>query len=238
MTWWKNDDHCRIALRNCIKKIYNDIIECVIVKLIWNKIKQICELKNFNAFLITYVKYEIFKCANCESSFQYNVKFREIDNELIIYFEKIRLEFNWLIFKYFVDLSKSIVYFIDRWIFEYDFINNEIEIEYNVVTFMYVYEIQCVNFVDFFVHNNIDVVFLIINLIVDVIKNIVDDSMKIKIMTHCDYFSCNKNDHWFKNCKLKHFEKQKTFDERNKIQKKRRSNKTKNRKNKKKQKQK
>ena len=60
---------------------------------------------------------------------------------------------------------------------------------------MHVYEFQYVNFVDFFVHNNIDVVFLIIDLIVDVIKNIVDDSIKIKMMTHCDYFSCDKNDH-------------------------------------------
>ena len=44
--------------------------------------------------------------------------------------------------------------------------------------------------------------------------------MKIKMMTYCDYVSCDKNNHWFKNCKLKHFEKQKAFDERNKIQKK------------------
>ena len=40
------------------------------------------------------------------------------------------------------------------------------------------------------------------------------------MITYCDYFSYDKNDHWFKNCKLKHFEKQKTFDERNKTQKK------------------
>ena len=142
MTWWKNNDYCRIALRSYVKKkFYNDIIECVIVKLIWNKIKQICEFKNFNVFLITYVKYKNFKCANWKNLFQYNVKFRKIVNELIIYFEKIRSKFNWLIFKYFVDLSKSIVFFIDRWIFEHNFINNEIEIEYNVVTFMHVYEI-------------------------------------------------------------------------------------------------
>ena len=40
------------------------------------------------------------------------------------------------------------------------------------------------------------------------------------MITYCDYASCDKNNHWFKNCKLKHFEKQKTFDKRNKIQKK------------------
>ena len=51
------------------------------------------------------------------------------------------------------------------------------------------------NFVDFFVHNNIDVVFFVIDLIVDVIKNIVDNSIKIKMITHYDYVSCNKNDH-------------------------------------------
>ena len=82
---------------------------------------------------------------------------------------------------------------------------------------MHVYETQCVNFVDFFVYNDIDVVFLIIDLIVDVIKNTADNSIKIKMMTHCDYSLCDKNDHWFKNCKLKHFEKQKAFDEHNKI---------------------
>ena len=75
--------------------------------------------------------------------------------------------------------------------------------------------------------------FFVTDLIVDIIKNIVDDSMKVKMITHCDYFLCNKNDHWFKNCKLKHSKKQKQFDKRNKIQKKRRNNKTKNRKNKK-----
>ena len=177
------------------KNFYDDIIECFIAKLAWNKIKQICKFKKFNVFLITYVKYEIFKCANCENFFQYDVKFRKIDNELIIYFEKIRFELNWLIFKYLADLSKSIVFFIDRWVFEHDFINNEIEIEYDVVTFMYVYETQCVNFVDFSTHNDIDVVFFITDLTVDIIKNIADDSIKVKMMTHCDYFSCDKNDH-------------------------------------------
>ena len=60
---------------------------------------------------------------------------------------------------------------------------------------MHVYEFQYVNLVDFFAHNNIDVVFLIINLTVDAIKNIVDDSIKIKMITHCDYFSCDENDY-------------------------------------------
>ena len=60
---------------------------------------------------------------------------------------------------------------------------------------MHVYENQYVNFVDFFVYNDIDVVFFVIDLIVDIIKNIVDDLIKIKMMIHCDYVSCNKNDH-------------------------------------------
>ena len=60
---------------------------------------------------------------------------------------------------------------------------------------MHVYEIQYVNFVDFFVYNNIDVVFFVIDLIVDIIKNTVDDSMKIKMITYYDYVSCNKNNH-------------------------------------------
>ena len=74
--------HCITQL--CEKNLYDNIIDCVIAKLIWKKIKQICELKNFNVFLIIYVKYEIFKCLNCKTFYQYNVKFREIDNELVI----------------------------------------------------------------------------------------------------------------------------------------------------------
>ena len=65
----------------------------------------------------------------------------------------------------------------------------------DVVAFMHVYEFQYINFVDSFAHNNIDVAFFIIDLTVDIIKNTADDSMKIKMMTHCDYFSCDKNDH-------------------------------------------
>ena len=60
---------------------------------------------------------------------------------------------------------------------------------------MHVYEIQCVNFINFFVYNDIDVVFFVIDLIVNIIKNIVDDSIKTKMIIHCDYVSCDKNNH-------------------------------------------
>ena len=114
----------------CKKNFYDDIVDCVIVKLTWNKIKQMCEFRSFNAFLIIYVKYEVFKYSNCETFYQYNVKFRKIDNELVIYFEKIRSKFDWLIFKYFIDLSKLVIFFIDRWIVEHNSINNKTKTDF------------------------------------------------------------------------------------------------------------
>ena len=90
---------------------------------------------------------------------------------------------------------------------------------------MHVYEIQYANSIDFSIHNDIDVVFLIIDLIVDVVKNIVDELMIM--IFKCDYISYDKNDHWFKNCIVKYFHLKKQFENRIKIQKNRRKKKSK-----------
>ena len=58
---------------------------------------------------------------------------------------------------------------------------------------MHVYESQCVNFIDFFVHNNIDVAFLIIDFVVDTVEKIVDESTIM--IFKCDYEQCDKSGH-------------------------------------------
>ena len=142
-----------------------------------------------------FVKYKNFKCDDCEFFYQYDVKFRKIDNELIIYFEIFKINFNWFIYQYFVNLFQFVDQFINRWIIEYEFFNNAIknDSKNDVIIVMHVYEFQCVNSIDFSIHNDIDVAFLIIDLIVDIVKNIVDESM-IMIFKY-DYISCDKNDY-------------------------------------------
>ena len=194
--WWENDDHTRIALRNCVKKnLYCDIINCKIVEIVWNIIKKICESKNSAALMTIFVKYKNLKCDDCEFFYQYDVKFRKIDNELIIYSEVFKMNLNWFIYQYLVNLFQSVDQFIDRWITEHEFFNNAIknDSKNDVTTVMHVYEFQCANSIDFSTHNDIDVVFLIIDLTVDVVKKIVDESMIM--IFKCDYISCDKNDH-------------------------------------------
>ena len=57
------------------------------------------------------------------------------------------------------------------------FFNNNIKIEfkYNVIVVMHVYKSQYTDLVDFTINHNIDIVFLIINFVVETIINIVDD---------------------------------------------------------------
>ena len=58
---------------------------------------------------------------------------------------------------------------------------------------MHVYQSQCVNFINFFVHNNIDVAFLTTNLTVDIVEKTADE-LTIMIFK-CDYKQCDKSDY-------------------------------------------
>ena len=51
---------------------------------------------------------------------------------------------------------------------------------------MYVYELQCVNLIDIVVYNEIEVTFLIIDLVVNIIQKTVDDFMIMQMRLKCD----------------------------------------------------
>ena len=89
----------------------------------------------------------------------------------------------------------------------------------NVIAVMHVYESQYVNSINFSITNNIDVVFLTTDLIVEIIKNIVENFIIVQMMFKCDYEQCDKNDYWFKNCRIKHFYLKKKFENRIKAKK-------------------
>ena len=58
---------------------------------------------------------------------------------------------------------------------------------------MHAYELQCVNFIDFSTYNNIDVAFLTINLVVDIVEKIVNESTII--IFKYNYKQCDKNNY-------------------------------------------
>ena len=58
---------------------------------------------------------------------------------------------------------------------------------------MHTYESQCANFIDFSTHNNIDVALLIINLAVNIVEKIVDESTII--IFKYNYKQCDKSDY-------------------------------------------
>ena len=84
-----------------------------------------------------------------------------------------------MIFTYFENLLVFVDFFIDQWIFKHDFFNNAAKIDFknNVIACMYTYKTQYANLVGFFAYNDIDVASLITNLVVNIIKNIVNDFM-------------------------------------------------------------
>ena len=58
---------------------------------------------------------------------------------------------------------------------------------------MHAYESQYTNFIDFLIHNNINIAFLTIDLAVDIVEKIVDKS--IIIIFKYNYEQCNKNNY-------------------------------------------
>ena len=60
------------------------------------------------------MQFKIIKFFNFHDVYEYDVKFREIINELILYFDNFIIFENYLIFKYFNDLKNNIYIFINR----------------------------------------------------------------------------------------------------------------------------
>ena len=75
---------CRFSI-NCEKKLFHDIENFEIAKNAYDFIVKIYKSKKFNAFIVIYFKFEIFKITNCVFVNEYDIKFRNIINELIIY---------------------------------------------------------------------------------------------------------------------------------------------------------
>ena len=121
-----------------------------VTKNVYNKIVNVCKLINFNAFIIIYIKFNILKIVDCAIINEFDIKFRNIINELIIYSFNSKINKNWFIYKYFdnlIDLN-NVCLFINRWIFNYNFFDNDIKTKFklNFFNVIHVYETQYVNF--------------------------------------------------------------------------------------------
>ena len=146
----ENNDLCCIAFRQIVNEnFYHDIININIIKTIYDKIVNVCKFKNFNAFMIIYVKFNIFKTVNFDIINEYDIKFRNVINELIIYSFNFKMNENWLIYKYFENLNdtNNVRLFIKRWISEHEFFNNknDIDFKFDLFDVIHIYKIQYVN---------------------------------------------------------------------------------------------
>ena len=183
------------------ENLYHDIININVTKTIYDKIVKICKFKNFSAFMIIYVKFDIFKIINSVIINEYDIKFRNIINEFVIYSFNFKMNENWLIYKYFenLDESNNVRFFIERWIFEHEFFDNEnnIDFKFDLFDVIHVYEIQCVNFLT---NANKNVISLITNFAVietriekSIQSNVISKHIKIFTQTikwciHCQKF--------------------------------------------------
>ena len=152
------------------KNLYHDIENFIIIKDVWNKIVEICEFIDFNAFMIIYYKWKVFKIENCVNINEYEIKFRNIINELSLYSSSFKMKSNWLIFKYFLNL-KSFDHarlFNERWIIDYFSFDNAIKIDFkfDINDVIHVYEVFCFNSMNRVNFNDKSVVFFAIELTV------------------------------------------------------------------------
>ena len=107
---------CTIFRQIMNEGLYYNIKNIEIVKNVYEKIANVCKLKKFNAFITIYVKFDFFKTVNCVNINEYNIKFRNIINKLIIYSFNFKINENWFIYKYFDSLKNfdNVRFFIER----------------------------------------------------------------------------------------------------------------------------
>ena len=196
----ESNDLCCIALRTIVNDdLYHDIKNMNVVKNVWEKIIKICKLKKFNAFMIIYSKFEFLKIFFCIDINEYDIKFRNIINELVIYSFNSKMNENWFIYKYFASLSEFARLFIDRWISKHKFFDNDEKNDFKNVfsNVIHSYEIQCTNSLEIAIINDIDFVFLIIDFVTNFIKSFQQSVIfehtkiiiqKIKWCDHCQNF--------------------------------------------------
>ena len=65
----------------------------------------------------------------------------------------------------------------------------------HVIAVMHVYESQYINSINFSITNNINVIFLTIDLTIEIIKNIVENFIIVQIMFKCNYKQYDKNNY-------------------------------------------
>ena len=147
--WIENNDNRRTAFRTCVKEnLYLNIKDFFTVKEVWKIIIKICILKSSNVLMTSFIKFEILKVDNCVIINKYDIKFRNIVNELFIYSEKFKININWLIYKYLADLFDFVRSFIDRWIDEHDLFKKDDILKHQLIDVIHDYEIQCRNLFD------------------------------------------------------------------------------------------
>ena len=207
----ENNDLCCIALRTIVNDdLYHDIKDMNVAKNVWEKIIKICKLKKFSALMIIYSKFESLKVFFCVDINEYDIKFRNIINELVIYSFNSKMNENWLIYKYLANLSEFARLFIDRWISKHEFFDNDEKNDFkNVLSnVIHSYEIQCTNSLEIAIINDIDLV----SLVIDFVTNLIKSSQQSVIFEHtkvitqkikwCDH--CQKSYHDIIECTIKH----------------------------------
>ena len=93
--WIENDDNYRIAFKTCVKEnLYLNIKNLFTIKKAWEIIIKICIFKDANVLMISFIKFEILKIDNYVIINEYDIKFQNIVNELLIYLKKFKMNIN------------------------------------------------------------------------------------------------------------------------------------------------
>ena len=168
--------------------------------------------------MIIFIKFDNLKALNCKDINDYNTQFRDIIDELIIYSKTSTMNQNWLIYKYFFDLSDFARSFIDRWVAKHESFRTITKVEIfstvaknELFEVIHDYETQCVNSINTVAVNDIDLASLSIDLVVSTktlalhSKTHSDNSRIVittKVVKYCNH--CNKHYHELFECRELH----------------------------------
>ena len=115
------------------------------IKKAWKIIIKICIFKDSSVLMTSFIKFKTFKVDNCVIINEYDIKFRNIVNKLSIYSRKLKMNINWFIYKYFVNLFDFACSFINRWIDEHDSFKENNILKHQLIDVIHDYKIQCRN---------------------------------------------------------------------------------------------
>jgi hypothetical protein len=185
-----------IILRLCVKiNVYNDIENMKNFVVIWNKLEKNFQSRDSNFFNDAFRKLNDFTLIDCISSSDYVSRFRLVVNELQRFFIKMKLNENWLIYRFHFNLNSNHSAYFESYSQNHESFKTDDILKHTLNFVMQRFE----NIVKNLVKINVSVVIMFVVI-----------ASEMKMIKHCTH--CDKDFHIKEECRKKHFHLKTQFE--------------------------